>query len=42
MNAQSDDPFNANDYVHADDFYYDHFDDFFDYEDAEAYWYENS
>ncbi len=32
-----DDPYNAKDYAHADDFYEDHYDDFFDYEDAEDY-----
>lgn len=32
------DPFDAGDYSHPDDFYYDHYDDFFDYEDAEDYW----
>ena len=40
--AKDDDPLHAKDYVDADDFYYDHYDDFFDYEDAEDYWYENS
>ena len=40
--AKDDDPYDAKDYVDADDFYYDHYDDFFDYEDAEDYWYENS
>ncbi len=40
--TKDDDPLNAKDYVDADDFYYDHYDDFFDYEDAEDYWYENS
>ena len=39
---KDDDPYDAKDYVDADDFYYDHYDDFFDYEDAEDYWYENS
>lgn len=32
------DPYNAKDYTHAEDFYYDHYDDFFDYEDAENYY----
>ena len=32
------DPYDASDYSHADDFYYDHYDDFWDYEDAEDYW----
>lgn len=32
------DPYNAGSYSNADDFYYDYYDDFFDYEDAEYYW----
>ena len=32
------DPFHASDYAHPDDFYYDYYDDFWDYEDAEDYW----
>jgi hypothetical protein len=32
------DPYNASSYRHPDDFYYDHYDDFWDYEDAEDYW----
>ncbi len=32
------DPYNADSYSHPDDFYYDHYDDFYDYEEAEAYW----
>jgi len=32
------DPYNADSYSHAGDFYYDHYDDFYDYEEAEAYW----
>ena len=40
--APKDDPFDAKDYVHADDFYYDHYDDFFDFEEAEEYWNENA
>lgn len=40
--TNNDDPLNAKDYVDADDFYYDHYDDFFDYEDAEDYWNDNS
>ena len=35
------DEYNAADYVDPDDFYYDHYDDFFDYEDAEDYYYEH-
>ena len=36
--AKKSDPFHASDYVHPDDFYYDYYDDFWDYEDAEDYW----
>ena len=32
------DPFHSSDYAHPDDFYYDYYDDFWDYEDAEDYW----
>lgn len=32
------DPYNANDYANEEDFYYDHYDDFFDYYDAESYY----
>ena len=32
------DPYNAKDYVDPDDFYYDYYDDFIDYEEAEEYW----
>lgn len=32
------DPYHASDYSHPDDFYYDYYDDFWDYEDAEDYW----
>lgn len=35
---QTNDSNNASDYAHPDDFYYDHVDDFWDYEDAEDYW----
>ena len=34
----TDDPYHASDYAYADDFYYDYYDDFWDYEDAEDYW----
>lgn len=34
----SSDPYNARDYAHPDDFYYDHYDDFVDFEEAEDYW----
>lgn len=37
-----DDPYNASDYAHADDFYYDHWDDFVDFEEAEDYYDEHS
>ena len=36
---KDDDPYDANEYVHPDDFYYDHYDDFVDFEDAEDYYY---
>lgn len=36
--GQSSDPYNASDYAHVDDFYYDHRDDFFNYQDAEDYY----
>ena len=36
--SASSDPYNARDYSGADEFYDDHYDDFFDYEDAEDYW----
>ena len=36
--SSTSDPYNASDYAHADDFYYDHRDDFFDYEEAEDYY----
>ena len=32
------DPYNAKDYRNEEDFYYDHYDDFFDYYDAEQYY----
>jgi|GEM_PF-1731943 len=35
---KNDDPYHAKDYMHPDDFYYDHYDDFWDYEEAEDYW----
>lgn len=34
----SSDPYDAKDYAHPDDFYYDHYDDFVDFEEAEDYW----
>ncbi len=36
--GQSSDPYNASDYAHVDDFYYDHRDDFFNYQDTEDYY----
>ncbi len=36
--ANKDDPYNAGDYSDPDDFYFDHYDDFWDFEDAEDYW----
>lgn len=38
----SGDLYNAKDYDHADDFYYDYYDDFSDYEEAEDYFNEHS
>lgn len=35
------DPYNVNDYSDEEDFYYDHYDDFFDYYDAEDYYREH-
>ena len=35
---QTSDPYHASDYAHPEDFYYDYYDDFWDYEDAEDYW----
>ena len=32
------DPYNAKDYATPDDFYYDYYDDFYDYDEAEEYW----
>lgn len=37
--SKSDDPYNVKDYSNADYFYDDHYDDFFDYYDAETYYY---
>lgn len=36
--TSKDDPYRASDYAHADDFYYDHWDDFIDFEEAEDYY----
>ena len=35
------DPYNAKDYRDPEDFYEDYYDDFYDYEDAEDYYYDN-
>ncbi len=35
---KEDDPYDVNDYSNEEDFYYDHYDDFFDYYDAEDYY----
>ena len=35
---QTSDPYHADDYAHPEDFYFDYYDDFWDYEDAEDYW----
>lgn len=37
-----DDPYNAKDYSNEEDFYYDHYDDFFDYYEAEDYYNEHN
>ena len=37
-----DDTYNAKDYSNEEDFYYDHYDDFFDYYDAEDYYNEHN
>ena len=39
---EKEDPYGASDCSHPDDFYYDYYDDFYDYEEAEEYWYEYS
>lgn len=38
VDDDDDDPYNAGDYSDEEDFYYDHYDDFFDYYDAEEYY----
>lgn len=38
----NEDPYNAKDYSNEEDFYYDHYDDFFDYYDAEDYYNEHN
>ena len=42
QSSKSEDEYSAKDYVDADDFYYDHYDDFYDYEDAEDYYNEHN
>lgn len=39
---EDDDPYNAKDYMHPEDFYEDHYYDFFDFYDAENYFYEHN
>lgn len=39
--TETDDPYHAADYYHPEDFYDDYYDDFWDFEDAEDYWYEH-
>ena len=39
--ADEKDPYNAKDYRDPEDFYEDYYDDFYDYEDAEDYYYDN-
>ena len=39
--TENDDPYNAKDYGNEEDFYEDHYDDFFDYYDAEDYYMEH-
>jgi len=39
--AKDDDPYDAKDYADPDDFYYDYYDEFIDFEEAEEYWEEN-
>lgn len=41
LRADDDDPYNVNDYASEEDFYDDHYDDFFDYYDAEDYYNEH-
>jgi hypothetical protein len=36
--SKKSDPYGAKSYENAEDFYEDHYDDFFDYDDAESYW----
>ena len=40
--SKTHDEYSAKDYVDADDFYYNHYDDFYDYEDAEEYYNEHT
>ncbi len=40
--SESSNKYSAKEYVDADDFYYDHYDDFYDYEEAEDYYNEHT
>ena len=40
--SNSSDPYDAKSYAHPDDFYYDYYDDFWDFENAEDYYYNQS
>ena len=40
--SKSKDKYSADSYSNAEDFYYDHYDDFYDYEEAEAYYNEHN
>ena len=40
--VRSEDEYSVGDYADAEDFYYDHYDDFYDYEDAEDYYNEHA
>ena len=37
-NSNNTDPYNAADFYDYEDFYYDHYDDFWEVDDAEQYW----
>lgn len=41
ISKKSSDPYNAQNYNDPEDFYYDYYDDFYEYDDAEEYWNEN-
>ena len=42
VQEEDDDPYDAKDYRFPEDFYEDHWDDFFDYYDAEDYYYDHT